>query len=358
MKRTCAPIAAIALLALLGSLPSAAQGPQVRIIVHADNPVSEISSKELGKIFLGKSKLWETWREHGESIRIQPVDQAAKSELRNTFSNDVLGSDTNRIRSYWHRQVFSGQGVPPEEMSSDEEVLDFVRLNPGAIGYVWAATPLWEGIRSLVISDRETAGDEYPPTDDVRHVRRDQVVDRRGEVQVVLTGSCGPGGEGRTAILRHRDRYGYVQVGVETSRWHDGRRQASHQQAHTLGGDEEVRLGCTRAGATELRYALVDSSDNSVQVKAVRAHRAPSRDFIVLTESGTCGHGGQGRFITAVNQHPERSIYVMLESVRRLDGRLQNRSMSSFRLEPGGERKLGCSLDGALEKQYSVLEAK
>jgi hypothetical protein len=32
--------------------------------------------------------------------------------------------------------VFSGRGVPPPELDSEEQVVQFVLKNPGAIGYV------------------------------------------------------------------------------------------------------------------------------------------------------------------------------------------------------------------------------
>jgi hypothetical protein len=40
------------------------------------------------------------------------------------------------IKAYWQKQIFSGRGVPPEEKESDEEVLEYVSKNVGAIGYI------------------------------------------------------------------------------------------------------------------------------------------------------------------------------------------------------------------------------
>jgi hypothetical protein len=44
------------------------------------------------------------------------------------------------IKAYWQKQIFSGRGVPPEEKQSDEEVLEYVSKNVGAIGYISEST--------------------------------------------------------------------------------------------------------------------------------------------------------------------------------------------------------------------------
>jgi hypothetical protein len=56
------------------------------------------------------------------------------------------------VKSFWQRQIFSGSGVPPQERASDEEVLDFVRANPGAVGYVSSDTPNGAGVKVLEVT--------------------------------------------------------------------------------------------------------------------------------------------------------------------------------------------------------------
>jgi len=40
------------------------------------------------------------------------------------------------LDTYWQQQIFSGKDVPPSNKSSDDDVIAFVKSNPGAIGYV------------------------------------------------------------------------------------------------------------------------------------------------------------------------------------------------------------------------------
>ena len=82
-----------------------------------------------------------------------PVDQAASSDIREAFSLEVHGRDVGAIKSYWQRQIFSGRGVPPPELASDREVLDFVRANQGAVGYVSTSAKTGDGVKVLAVTD-------------------------------------------------------------------------------------------------------------------------------------------------------------------------------------------------------------
>ena len=59
-----------------------------------------------------------------------------KNEVRAAFSEGVLNRSLADVESYWNSQVFSGKATPPRTASTDQEVLDFVRSTPGAVGYV------------------------------------------------------------------------------------------------------------------------------------------------------------------------------------------------------------------------------
>lgn len=350
----------LAPLLLLAASPSAAQDEPVtwRIVVHADNPVPEVSAKELSRIFYKSMKVWKDWHDAGHEVPIEPVDQPKEAEVRKAFSRVIFRKSASAIESYWQRKIITGDDVAPTRVSSDSEVLDYVREHRGAIGYVSATAPLGPGVRSLAISDVPTA--EGGPFRGVGEGDRaeTEVLGRRGDVWLLLAGSCGSRGEGRTAILQNRDGYRTVEVATETAYWLDGQLKSTRRHTHTLAGHEEIQLGCTRSGSAELRYSLAGSSDNSVPLPPVHGRNVPSRDFISLTESGTCGYLGGGRRISVVNRHPDRSILVFVESIQRVKGELKRRSVRSHRLEPGGEKELGCDRDGELSTEYAVLDAE
>ena len=137
----------VMLTVLVWTVPAIASGQSFKIVVHESNSLEAISTQQLENIFMKKMSTWTT----GQPVI--PVDQTAGSSTRNDFSKVIFGRDTNAIKSYWQRQIFSGRGVPPPERASDEEVLAFVRVNSGAIGYVSSGARVGSGVKVLEISD-------------------------------------------------------------------------------------------------------------------------------------------------------------------------------------------------------------
>lgn len=141
--------AIIVILALLvWTVPAIANGQGFKVVVNEANGSETVSKRQLEDIFMKKTATWSNGRP------VIPVDQTASSSTREGFSKVVFGRDTNAIQSYWQRQIFSGRGVPPPEKASDEEVLAFVRVNPGAIGYVSAKADVGAGVKVLEIAGK------------------------------------------------------------------------------------------------------------------------------------------------------------------------------------------------------------
>ncbi len=140
---TCA---AVVLLVGVPSILSAQLTPYW-VVVNRANPVSSISKDELSRLFLKKTVQWE----HGEPVVV--VDLPAESEARIAFSEAIHGRSVNRIKAYWQQLIFSGRAVPPTELSSDEEVLDFVSNNENAIGYVSGYAAIGGNIKVIRISE-------------------------------------------------------------------------------------------------------------------------------------------------------------------------------------------------------------
>ena len=141
--------AIIVILAVLAwTVPAVATGQGFKVVVNEANPSETISKQQLESLFMKKTGNW------SDGQRALPVDQAASSSTRHGFSKVIFGRDVHAIKSYWQRQIFSGRGVPPPEMASDDKVLAFVRANPGAIGYVSSNADVGSGIKVLEIAKK------------------------------------------------------------------------------------------------------------------------------------------------------------------------------------------------------------
>ncbi len=101
------------------------------MIVHAENPTSELTRKEISQLFLKKVKQWK----HFEK-KVEPVDLTEDSPIREEFSREIHDRKLSSIKAYWQKKIFSGRDVPPLEKETDEDVLAYVDQNRGAIGYI------------------------------------------------------------------------------------------------------------------------------------------------------------------------------------------------------------------------------
>jgi hypothetical protein len=133
-------------LMLMGSAPVEAQEP-FRIIVNPANRTSSLSTSQLSKLFLEPA----TW-EDGQPVL--PVDLNSASPVRELFSKEVHGMATPAVVAHWTRSAAAGAKTPPT-FASDADVIQYVRLKLGGIGYVSAAADVSQ-VKVLSIVRRST----------------------------------------------------------------------------------------------------------------------------------------------------------------------------------------------------------
>jgi ABC-type phosphate transport system substrate-binding protein len=101
-----------------------------KIVVNEENPVSSLSKDKVNKLFLKKTSKWD------DGTKVLPVNYSSSSRIRTNFSKSIHGKPVASIKAYWQQKIFTGRGVPPVEKDTNREVLNYVKANPGAIGYV------------------------------------------------------------------------------------------------------------------------------------------------------------------------------------------------------------------------------
>lgn len=144
LKKTLILAAVLLGSALLTLQGARAAGPY-QVITNEANAVASLSRKDITAIMLKRETTWD------DGVAILPIDQSPDSEVRKEFSGSVLGRTVGAVKAYWQNQIFSGRGVPPPEVSDDAAVLDYVKKNPGAIGYV-SANAGTEGVKVISIA--------------------------------------------------------------------------------------------------------------------------------------------------------------------------------------------------------------
>ena len=115
----------------------------VFVIVNAANPVHSMSAEEVAALYLARSRVFPS----GEFALV--FDQPRDSALRQQFFKQVAHMAIGQVNTYWSRLMFSGQEMPPQQLPNEQAVMDIVRRNPGAIGYI-STPPKEPGLRVVL----------------------------------------------------------------------------------------------------------------------------------------------------------------------------------------------------------------
>ena len=115
---------------LLLLITPVAWGASVDVIVNPDQAQVTLTPELLRAIFSMRLRDWPS----GEPIHVFVLPDSA--EASNQFCRDRLGTYPYVMRTVWDRMVFTGTGLAPIVVRSEEEMRARVRATPGAIGYV------------------------------------------------------------------------------------------------------------------------------------------------------------------------------------------------------------------------------
>ena len=101
------------------------------VVVNADNPTDMLSKEGAARLFLKKDTSFKT------GLKADPIDHGNESQLREKFYTEVVNKNASQMTSYWSRMIFTGKAVPPKSVgNTDEEVINAIMNNSGAIGYI------------------------------------------------------------------------------------------------------------------------------------------------------------------------------------------------------------------------------
>lgn len=118
-------------LLLFFSVSPISANADVIVVVNKDMPIESISRIELKQIYLGRLNTLP-----GSQHHLQPIDQSERSNVFKVFYSEVVGFYGVKLQRYRARFLFSGKGRLPESAGSSEAILERVRKDPTAIGYV------------------------------------------------------------------------------------------------------------------------------------------------------------------------------------------------------------------------------
>jgi hypothetical protein len=114
------------------------------IIVHASNPQRTMTQREVVDLFMGRSRAFV-----GGEFAIA-FDLPRDSPARAAFYRALTGMTAAQVTSYWSRLMFSGQSMPPQPLPDEATMIEIVKRNPNAIGWV-TREPTDKQVRTVLI---------------------------------------------------------------------------------------------------------------------------------------------------------------------------------------------------------------
>jgi hypothetical protein len=110
-------------------------------LIGNNTGVEQISESTMKAYFKGK---YNKWPNNKTVIVVLSSSKHPKVEL---YSDLLYNKSFYAVKKYWYSLVFQGRNNPPYFFSSDQEIIEFVRLNPGAIAIVEKSSKIPENLK-------------------------------------------------------------------------------------------------------------------------------------------------------------------------------------------------------------------
>ena len=129
MQSLRAIIILVSTLSLLGFAAQGGAEESLAIVTQRNSEINNVSEETLKLVYLRKLLL------DSAGVRWIPLNLPSSNELRQMFSQVLFKKRPDELEAYWNEQYFQGV-TPPKVLASEEAILRFVAITPGAIGYV------------------------------------------------------------------------------------------------------------------------------------------------------------------------------------------------------------------------------
>ncbi|NVJ61094.1 MAG: hypothetical protein HWE27_11935 [Gammaproteobacteria bacterium] len=102
----------------------------ISIVVHKSNTLHSLEYEQVVDLFMGKRV------SSPQGDLLTPIDIESGEALRAQFYNELTGLTLARVNAYWSRLKFTGRARPPIKVATSDDVLNYISVNPNAIGYL------------------------------------------------------------------------------------------------------------------------------------------------------------------------------------------------------------------------------
>jgi len=114
------------------------------IVVGESSSQPSLTRTEALHLFMGRKRTLA----NGEVAQI--FDMPADKSRRAGFYRALSGMSLAQITSYWARLMFSGQNLPPQSLRDEAAMIETLRRNPNAVGWL-GSEPTAKGLRTVLV---------------------------------------------------------------------------------------------------------------------------------------------------------------------------------------------------------------
>jgi len=108
-----------------------ALGQPIAIVVNKNNPIEDISPRELTKIFKKEKLFWP------DSTKIYVILREAGSEEKDVALKTIYKMNNQQLKKFWITQIFREEITAfPKVLRSDASIKRFIKTVPNAIGFI------------------------------------------------------------------------------------------------------------------------------------------------------------------------------------------------------------------------------
>jgi len=132
------------LLLCAGFLLAAPAHADFYLVVQAANPQRSLTQKEAVDLYMGHSRAFA----NGDFALV--FDLPRDNPRRAAFYETLTGMSQAQVNSYWSRLMFSGQSMPPQALPDEAAMVEIIKRNPSAIGWL-SKEPSDKQLKTLLV---------------------------------------------------------------------------------------------------------------------------------------------------------------------------------------------------------------
>ena len=115
---------------LITLLFSSSEVNAAEIVVNQTVPAAQYSLADTRAVFTMQQRFWP----NGEAIKVFTLSDS--DPIHKDFVKNNLDMFPHQLRRVWDRMTFSGTGVAPAQLDSEQEMIDKIATTPNSIGYL------------------------------------------------------------------------------------------------------------------------------------------------------------------------------------------------------------------------------